>query len=50
MDDLYTTIDDGVQQEYFKYCIRRIRGRYYDKWAFIVTEFLSAMFVGGFGM
>ena len=50
MDDLYTTIDDGVQQEYFNYSIRRIRGRYYNKWAFIVTEFLSAMFVGGFGM
>jgi hypothetical protein len=50
MNELYMTIGDGVQQEYFNYGIRRIRGRYHDKWAFIVTEFLSAMFVGGFGM
>ena len=50
MDNLYTKIEDGVQQEYFNYCIRRIRRRYYDKWAFIVTEFLSAMFAGGFGI
>jgi len=50
MNELYMTIWDGAQQEYFNYGIRRIRGRFHDKWAFIVTEFLSAMFVGGFGM
>ena len=50
MDNLYTTIEDVVKQKYFSYSILKIRGPFYDKWAFILIEFLSAMFLVGFGI